>query len=83
MVHCHYATGSAFVTKVRGEVFAHFHAVTVKCQVLCEIRLFGLPGRILCEPLMSKTMISMLFTCLAFFGHSEFGLSVYGSCCVP
>jgi hypothetical protein len=30
MVHCHDATASSFVAKVRGEEFTHFHAVTVK-----------------------------------------------------
>jgi hypothetical protein len=25
----------------------------------------------------------LLFTCLAFFGLGEFGLSVYGSCYLP
>jgi hypothetical protein len=37
--------------------------------------------------LMSKKAMSMLltllFTCLAFFGLDEFGLSVYGSCFLP
>jgi hypothetical protein len=27
---CHDATASSFVDKVRDEVFAHFHAVTIK-----------------------------------------------------
>jgi hypothetical protein len=30
MVRYHDATASSFVTKVRGKVLAHFHAVTVK-----------------------------------------------------
>jgi hypothetical protein len=29
-LHCRDARKSSFVSKVRGEVFAHFHAVTVK-----------------------------------------------------
>jgi hypothetical protein len=29
-VHCHDATASSYVAKVRGEVFTHFHAVAVK-----------------------------------------------------
>jgi hypothetical protein len=27
--------------------------------------------------------LDLLFTCLAFFGLGEFGLSVYGSCYLP
>jgi hypothetical protein len=30
MVHCHDATASSFDAKVWGEVFIHFHAVTMK-----------------------------------------------------
>jgi hypothetical protein len=30
MVRCRDATASSFVVNVRGEVFAHFHAVAVK-----------------------------------------------------
>jgi hypothetical protein len=30
IVHCYDATASSFVTKVRGEVFTHVHAVAVK-----------------------------------------------------
>jgi hypothetical protein len=32
-----------FVAKVRGEVFSHFHAVTVKCYSSMWNCLFGLP----------------------------------------
>jgi hypothetical protein len=37
MVRCHDATTSSFVAKVQGEVFAYFHAVTVKRNVVCGI----------------------------------------------
>jgi hypothetical protein len=73
------------VAKARGEVFANFHAVVVKSHGSMRNWLFGLPRRIM--PLMWKKIMSMLltllFTCLAFFGLSEFGLSVYGSCFLP
>jgi cold shock CspA family protein len=49
MVHCHDATASSFVTKGRGDVFAHFHAVTVKRHSSMQNSLLGLPGQILCE----------------------------------
>jgi hypothetical protein len=29
-VHCHDATDSSFIAKIRGEVFTYFHAVAVK-----------------------------------------------------
>jgi hypothetical protein len=31
-VHCSDATARSFVAKVLGQVFAHFHAVAVKCH---------------------------------------------------
>jgi hypothetical protein len=70
-VHCHDATASSFVTKVRDKVFSHFHALSVKHHSSMWNVLFGLPGGILCEFfLMSKKILSMLltllFTCLAF-----------------
>jgi hypothetical protein len=37
MVCCRDATASSFVSKVQGEFFAHFHAVTVKVTVVCGI----------------------------------------------
>jgi hypothetical protein len=40
---------SSFVAKLRGEVFANFHAVTVKRHSSMRNRLFGLPALILCE----------------------------------
>jgi hypothetical protein len=48
-VCCHDATASNFVGKVRCEVFAHFHAVTVKCHSSMQNWLLGLPVRILYE----------------------------------
>jgi hypothetical protein len=32
MVRCRDATASSSVAKVQGEVFAHFHAVAIKCH---------------------------------------------------
>jgi hypothetical protein len=37
MMHCCDATASSYVAKVQGEVFARFHAVTIKATVVCEI----------------------------------------------
>jgi hypothetical protein len=80
---------SSFVAKVREEVFARFHAAAVKRHSRMWNWLFGLPGRILSKhsPWFSKKIMNMLlallFTCLAFFGLGEFGLSVYGSLSFP
>jgi hypothetical protein len=49
MVLCRDVTSSSFVTKVWGEVFAHFLAVAVEGQGCMRNWLFGLPGRIRCE----------------------------------
>jgi hypothetical protein len=49
MVHCHNAIASSLVTKVWGEVLAHFHAVAIKCHSSKQNWLFGLSGRTLCE----------------------------------
>jgi hypothetical protein len=46
-VHCPDATASSFFAKVRGEVFAHFHAVTVKRHSSMRNWFLGLPGRML------------------------------------
>jgi hypothetical protein len=37
MVHCRDAIANSFVTKVWGEVFAHFHAVSINVTVVCGI----------------------------------------------
>jgi hypothetical protein len=49
MVRCHDAAASFLVGKVRDEVFAYFHAVTIKRHNSMQNWLFGLPGWILCE----------------------------------
>jgi hypothetical protein len=48
-VRCRDATAISFVAKFRGEVFAHFHAVAVKCHSSIRNLMFGLLERILCE----------------------------------
>jgi hypothetical protein len=48
-VRCRDATASSIAAKVRGEVFAYFHTVAVKCHSSMQNRLFGMPGRFLCE----------------------------------
>jgi hypothetical protein len=40
MACCHYTTATFFAAKVRGEVFAHFHAVAVKRHRVCGIYCF-------------------------------------------
>jgi hypothetical protein len=69
-VRCRDATASSFVAKVRGEVFAHFHAVVVKRH--CSVRnwLFSLPGRVLYEqPTLYRrtwwTMLWAFFLCIS------------------
>jgi hypothetical protein len=41
MLHCHEATARYFVAKVQGEVFACFHAVTIKHHNSMLNLLFG------------------------------------------
>jgi hypothetical protein len=41
-VRCRDATASSFVAKVRGEVFAHFHAFAVKLHSSMRNGLFGI-----------------------------------------
>jgi hypothetical protein len=48
-VRCHDARANSFVTKIRGEVFSHFHAVTMKRHSSMWKWPFGLPRRILCK----------------------------------
>jgi hypothetical protein len=50
--------------------------------------LFGLPGHFfVTNPLDVKeyesVLLTLLFTCLAFFGLGEIGISVYDSCFLP
>jgi hypothetical protein len=54
-----------FVAKVRGEVFAHFHAVAVKLHSSICKWLFGLPGWIICEqsPLWQRKLWSCSWLC--------------------
>jgi hypothetical protein len=49
MVPCHYTTATSFVAKFRGEVFAHFHTVTVKRHTVRGIDCLARQGLILCE----------------------------------
>jgi hypothetical protein len=44
-VRCRDATSSSFVTKVQGEVFTQFHAVTIKHHSSMQNCLFGRPGQ--------------------------------------
>jgi hypothetical protein len=78
-----------FCYQVWVEVFSHLHAVAVKHHSSMWNWLFGLPGWIplWTMPLIWKKMMSnhltLLYTCLIFFGLGDFGLSVYGSCFLP
>jgi hypothetical protein len=38
------ATASSTVATVQGEIFGHFHGVSVKCHSSMQNGLFGLPG---------------------------------------
>jgi hypothetical protein len=44
VLRCRDEIVDSFVAKVRSEIFAHFHAVTVKRHSSIQIWLFGLPG---------------------------------------
>jgi hypothetical protein len=48
-VCCRDAAASSLVTKIQGEIFAHFYAVAVICHSSMQNWLFYLLGRILCE----------------------------------
>jgi hypothetical protein len=48
-VFCRDATARNFVAEVRGEVFARFYAVAVKCHSSVRDWLVWLPGCIICE----------------------------------
>jgi hypothetical protein len=48
-VRCRDATARSFVAKIRGEVFAYFHAFAMKRHSSMQNSLLGLPGWILYE----------------------------------
>jgi hypothetical protein len=48
MVLCCDAISISFVSKVMGEVFSNFYAVTIKHHSSMQYWLFGLQGQILC-----------------------------------
>jgi hypothetical protein len=81
-MHCCDATASSFVAKVWGKVFAHFHAVAMKHHGRTQNWLLGLSWWILCEqsPWCQRKLWEsswlLLFTCLTYFGPSEFELSI-------
>jgi hypothetical protein len=71
-LRCQHVTASSFVANVRGEVFAHFHAVAFKRHIRLRNWLLGLPERILffnnpftLNKIMSM-LLTLLFTCLTF-----------------
>jgi hypothetical protein len=66
-----------FVSEVRGEVFAQFHAV------VCGIDRFACQEEFFVNNPFNVKALDLLFTCLAFFSLGEFGLPVYGSCFLP
>jgi hypothetical protein len=66
---CCVATASSFVTKVRRDVFADFHTVTIKRHTVCGIDCLACRDEFFVNnPWMLKKMMSMLltllFTCL-------------------
>jgi hypothetical protein len=87
MVLCSDVTASSFVAKVRGEVFAHFHAVAVKrhssmwnCSA-CQGEFF------VNNPLHAKEnykyALDFALHMSRVFGLVKFVLSVYGSSSLP
>jgi hypothetical protein len=66
-VRCRDATASSSVSKVRGEVFAHFHAIAVKRYSSTRNWLFGMPGRILYEqfPWCQRKWWACSFVCFS------------------
>jgi len=72
MGRCHGEAARSDLTKVWGDVFTHFHAVGTNS--LCTI------------PLTSKKVmimfLTLLFTCLAFFGLGDMGLFHWEDCCL-
>jgi hypothetical protein len=60
------------------EIFIHFHTVSINRHSSMQNWHFGLPGRILYEPLMSKKIMNIfvtsLFARLSCFDFGEFGL---------
>jgi hypothetical protein len=59
-VRCLVATANSFVPKVKGEVFAHFHAVAVKRHSSMRNWLFGLPGRFFFSPCVKENDVHAL-----------------------
>jgi hypothetical protein len=86
---CCDAAANSFVAKARGAVFAHFHAVAVKWHISMRNWLLGLPWQIVhdqspwCQRKVMSMLLTLLFTCLAFFFLDEFSLSVYSSYFLP
>jgi hypothetical protein len=60
MVRCHDATTGSFVAKVREEVLAHFHAVTVKRHGSMWNYLRARINSLGTIPLMSEKIMSVL-----------------------
>jgi hypothetical protein len=84
MVRCRDATAINFANEFWGEVFARFHAVTIKRQVVCTIDCLACQDEffVITKKIMSIFLTS-LFICLALFGLGDFALSVFGSCILP
>jgi hypothetical protein len=89
-VCCRDAGASSCVAKIRGKVFAYFHAVVVKSHSNMRNSLFSRQGRIFFfvnDPLHIKEnyeqALEFSLHLSLFFGLSEFGISVNGSCFLP
>jgi hypothetical protein len=62
-VHCHDATSSSFVAKVRSEAFTHFHAVAIERHSSCGIDCLACQDELFVNnPLDVKEMMSILLT---------------------
>jgi hypothetical protein len=82
-VRCRDTTARSFVAKVRWEVFAHFHAFTIKRRSCMRDRLSGLPRWILSEqsPRCQRKWLACSWLCFVSLG--EFGLPALCSCLLP
>jgi hypothetical protein len=84
---CRDATASSLVAKVRGEVFADFHAVAAKRHSSMRDRLlrakFLVNNPIYVKENEKHALDFALHLARLFSGLGDFGLSVYGSYVLP
>jgi hypothetical protein len=87
MVHCHNATATSIVTKVWGEVFAHFCTVAAKCHssmwasLACKVELFV--NNLLDAKENDELTLGFALHPSHLFSLSEFGLFHSNTCVWP